>query len=406
MEQVVAYGGPIDASSSPAEVDPVGDVQLCVVSTLEELRALKDDWDGLFSKSGKPGQVFQTHAWCMTWAQTYLNGAERSASLFILTARRDGRLVMVWPMVKERSTRLARLVWLGAPVTQYGDVIVDDREDVSALLSHAWARIRAERGVDYIQLGKVREDAVCAPFVAATGAVQTLSEGAPQLDLSNAADYDGYASKFSTKSRKTRQRKMRKLAKLGEVTIDRVHGGAEARKIVSEALALKRVWLQATGRVSKAIMDPRTENFFLAICEDAVAEAAGTLVTALRVDGKLAAAEICFACKGQLVVHVLVYDNEYERFSAGQNLLEHSIASCFDNGVECFDLMAPADGYKLAWADRTLMVRDWCQPLTLRGRFWVHGYLGHVRENLKRAQAVTPLWARRILARGHRMLTA
>ncbi|MEO1543156.1 MAG: GNAT family N-acetyltransferase [Pseudomonadota bacterium] len=380
--------------------------QFKVVKTLVDLRALKSEWDVLFSQSGRPGQVFQTHAWCQTWTETFLSEQGGSSSLFILTARQGDRLVMVWPLAKEHSAGLTRLVWLGSPVTQYGDVLVDHNEDVGALLTKVWSFIKDEADVAYIQLAKVREDAILHRFMQSSGALRTLVEGAPQLDLSQASDYEGYAQKFSTKSRKTRQRKMRKLAKVGEVTIDRHHGGEAARETVREALAMKRIWLQATGRVSKAIMDPRTEAFFLAICDEAVAQEAGTLVTAMRVDGKLAAAEICFSCKGQLVVHVLVYELEFEKFSAGQNLLEHSIAACFENEITCFDLMAPADSYKLAWADKSLEVTDWCQPLTFAGRCWVVGYLGLVRENLKRAQAATPLSVRRFLAGVHCRLTA
>lgn len=394
------------AGHGNASVNEAGQVQFSTVKDPVELYALKADWDELFAHAGHGGQVFQTHGWCRTWAATFLKpGQNNSDELFVVTGRVDGRLVMVWPLVRERSHGMSRLVWLGAPVTQYGDCLLSQDVDKDAVLDSAWAFISQAANVDYVLLGKVREDATVAPLMARIGAVATVVESAPHLDLSTAQSYADYAGKFSRKSLKTRARKFRKLEQMGDVTLDRLSGGPEAQQVVSEALALKRDWLRQTGRVSKAIMCPDTEMFFLNATSLEAADEMGTLVTALRLDGELLAAEICFVCKGHLVVHVLVYALSYEKFSAGQLLMERSIEACFDLGVTRFDLMAPGDAYKFAWSDDTLAVTDWAVPMGLRGRVWVRGYLGFARERLKQMQARMPLGLRRKLAALHARLS-
>ena len=58
----------------------------------------------------------------------------KGAELAIVTARRNGSLVMVWPLVLERSNGLSTLSWMGDPVSQYGDVLVDDLADATDVL--------------------------------------------------------------------------------------------------------------------------------------------------------------------------------------------------------------------------------------------------------------------------------
>ena len=52
-----------------------------------------------------PAQVFQTFNWNWHWANHYLGSSEggiTGVELAIVTGRREGKLVMVWPLVTER----------------------------------------------------------------------------------------------------------------------------------------------------------------------------------------------------------------------------------------------------------------------------------------------------------------
>lgn len=384
-------------------VEPEGSlgVEFGLVDTLDGLAALGVDWAALFERHGRPGQVFQTHAWCLAWAKSFLADPDHAARhrLFVVTARRDGRLVLVWPLMEDRSAGGSRLVWLGSPVTQYGDVVMDvSAGDATAMLAAAWDFVRERSRAAYVHLAKVREDALVAPFLKKIGAAATVREHAPHLDFADAPDYETYATrKYSKKARKNRTRNERKLGELGSLSIDRLAGGPVAQQTVREALALKRAWLKKTGRISRAIHDPATEAFFVALCAEDVAAEAGSVVTALRVGGALAACEISFVCKGHLVVHVLVYGDTFERFSPGKVLVENAVEACFHHGIERYDLMAPADAYKVAIADRSLEVVDWALPMSISGTLWVRAYLGLVRPGLKRLQAATPVAVRRNL---------
>src|SRR5437763_14248091 len=85
--------------------------------------ALEPEWNDLFRRAGTSAQLFQTFNWNWHWANHYVpatRGARSGLSLAVVTVRRDGRLVMLWPLVLERVAGLEVLKWMGEPLTQYG----------------------------------------------------------------------------------------------------------------------------------------------------------------------------------------------------------------------------------------------------------------------------------------------
>jgi CelD/BcsL family acetyltransferase involved in cellulose biosynthesis len=360
--------------------------------------ALEPEWTALFERAGRGTQVFQTFNWNWHWCNHYLG--ERGGSvpaLAVVTARRAGRLVMVWPLVKERIAGLSQLSWMGEPVSQYGDVLMEEQPDAAALLREAWSFIAAELAPDLVRLRKVRDDASVAPLFSERDALPTLRLEAPYLDLASAADFAAYEQRYSPRSRRNRGRLRRRFAERGAMAIECHQQGPRARDLATHAIALKRDWLKDRGIVSPALFDPRMEGFFADVAEGAD-HLAGCQVRALTSNGEAAAIEITVLCKQRTVMHVIVFNLAYEKAGAGVLLLEESIARSFDNGGRAFDLLAPADGYKLDWADATTGVTDWALPLSLKGWLYARVYLGFAREGIKRALSALPASVRRRLA--------
>jgi hypothetical protein len=49
------------------------------------------------------------------------------------------------------------------------------------------------------------------------------------------------------------------------------------------------------------------------------------------------------------------------------------LAQAFGTDARTYDLLSPADGYKLAWADAAMGVTDWVLPQSAKG--WVFATL-------------------------------
>ena len=360
--------------------------------------ALEHDWNDLFERAGRGTQAFQTFGWSWHWCNHYLAKDSASGpSLAIVTGRCAGRLVMVWPLVATRAGGLRQLSWMGEPVSQYGDVLVDEAAHTLALLRVAWSFIELNIAHDLVRLRKVRDDAMVAPLLAELGARATLRLDAPYLDLASAEDFDSYVQRYSSRSRKKRRASARRLATLGPVTFARHTGGGEARCLALGALAMKRAQLKARALISPTFADPRMTGFF-ADAAAALGRPAGCSVLALACDGEYAAIDVLVGCKDRVATHIFAYSSKFEKESVGVQLLERAIAQSFADGYRTFDFLAPADEYKMHWADGVVGVTDWAIPTSVKGWVFARFFLALARPALKTALAALPMPLRRFVA--------
>lgn len=392
-----------DAQPAPGPHGPRAAARSCEFQLITDragFDALEEEWNELFARAGRGTQVFQTFNWLWHWANHYLaapDAAEQGPGLAVVTGRRDGRLVMVWPLVRMHDRGVVRLTWMGEPVSQYGDVLVDDMADTPVVLRAAWDFIVGHADADVIRLRKIRTDAAVAPLMAEIGAEVTEEATAPYLDLRAAGSFDTLEQRVSPSLRRNRKRQRRRLEDLGAVALECHTEGARARSLTVEAMRLKKIWLKRRGLVSPALADPRAQRFFEAVAE-ATSHPAGCHVLTLTANGTPAAIEVGVHCKDRTAIHVIVYDLAFERVAAGALLMQESISRAFDAGLACYDFLAPADPYKFEWADGIVSVRDWAVPLTLKGRLYASLYLGLVRSLAKRALTALPMVVRRHLA--------
>ncbi|MGH1417466.1 MAG: GNAT family N-acetyltransferase [Hyphomicrobiaceae bacterium] len=395
---VIANDGELHCVSnrSANEVGAVADkaLEFNWVKSRADFDALEDDWNDLFEIAGQGNQVFQTFAWCWHWCNAFLDKDGKDAhQLSILTARQNGRLIMVWPLVITKKTGLKVLAWMGEPVSQYGDVLVDTTAS-NTVLQQAWALLQGDGNIDYIQLRRVRADSQIAKLLPAIAATPSNEVLAPSENLAKFENYDTYADQHcSRRARRNRGRLRRRLEERGNIEFRKVEQGAEAKALTIQALELKQIWLVARGRASPALADPRTTKFFTDVAEKS-AHQTGYVFRGVFCDGELIAAEIAFQCKGRNALHIIVFDINYEKVGAGIYLLEKTFAAAIEQGIEIYDLLAPGDRYKLEWCDDTVVVQDWARGVSFAGHVWCRVYLNFLRGWMKNIWNWMPLTLR------------
>jgi CelD/BcsL family acetyltransferase involved in cellulose biosynthesis len=381
-----------------ASADATAACSFAIVRTRAAFEALEAEWNDLFERAGRGSQVFQTFNWNWHWCHHYLAAPTTGASsLAVVTGRQGGRLVLVWPLVKEHAAGLTQLTWMGEPVSQYGDVLIEAGCDALALQRAAWRFIATELAPDVVRLRKVRDDAAIAPLLAELGALSTQRLEAPYLDLASAKDFADYEQRYSPRSRRNRRRLARRLEERGLTAMERHREGTRARDLAVLAISLKREWLKDRGLISPALSDPRMAAFFADIAA-AETRPVGCEVYALTCDGEAAAIEIGVHCKDRIVMHIIVFNLKYEKAGAGVLLFEDTLAKSFDGSRAVFDLLAPGDGYKLDWADAATGVTDWALPVSAKGWLYARLHLGLARPAMKRAIEALPMSLRRALS--------
>jgi CelD/BcsL family acetyltransferase involved in cellulose biosynthesis len=358
--------------------DPLTTFRLGLITARVEFDALEQQWNALFEQSGRPWQFFQSFAWLWHWANHYLDDHTR---LSIITGRVDDRLVMVWPLVVRRIAGFTQLTWMGEPVSEYGDVLLEPDAHASHLLSRAWAFAKS-LDVDLIYLRKVRHDAVIFPFLLETGMMLTECSFAPYLDLAGVRDFDAYEQRYPAKARSSRRRRLRRLNEMGSVAFEQHTGGPAARDLVDRALAMKRGWLARRGRLSPALQDSRFGRF-LGDVAHGHKRSTGARISAVRCNGSPIGVEISFACKGHVFGHVLAHDLAFEKQGVGVILARYSIRTAHEQGYAAYDLLAPDDSYKMNWADACVAIDDYAVPISRTGGVYAQLWLRFVRRWLK-----------------------
>ena len=387
-----------DLARSVSDGHPASDLELQLVTDSAGFEALESEWNSLFDRAGQSHQLFQSYNWNWHWCQTYLNDEtkQKFLELSIVVGYAEGRVVMIWPLISDRTMGLKYICWMGMPVSQYSDVLIEDGPNRMAWLDEGWRFIRAQLGADTICLPKVREDSVLAGLMRSLGQQPVQNAEALHADLAAAGNYEAYAARFSARRNKNRRRQHRRLSELGSVSFDVLTEDKAACAAVKQAIKMKRCWLLDKGLMSKAFSDERIDNFFAGMLTSPD-KPTGCQVSVMNVGAETAAVVISFVCKGRHAAHISSYshDPQFIRSGAGALLMDEVVRGCFEKGLDNFDLMAPGDCYKREWADQSVKVCDYTAPLTPLGQ--AHAAYGACAYTAKAIFETAPQRLRRVL---------
>lgn len=395
-----ALARPPTSHPATALADP--ELHIEIHSDAMALAALGPEWNALFALAGRPQQVFQSHAFCELFASSFKlghrhDGSERDCTckLAIVTIRRIGRLVLVFPLVESRQLGNRILSWLGEPIAQYGDALVDTAEDADTLLRAAIDHLKATLKPDIFRLRKVRSDAAVAPVLAQLGVTPYDSVEAPCVTL--AAGGSAFEDRQTGKAKKNRRRLMRRLEENGTVTFGEIHSAADATSIVRTGLQLKRNWLVRRGHVSPALSDPGVDAFLQALAADGQ-RATGWSLFALSLDDRPVAVAWGFRCRQRLMLHFITHAADVEKSGVGVLNLEAILRLAEAEGLEALDLLPPKAEYKLDWADVSVTVADYTWGHTARGRVLGNLLDRAIKPTVKRTIEALPLSVRQRLS--------
>ena len=356
--------------------------------------ALRAEWDALFARAAEPRQVFQSHVFLRHWAAHYLG---LGSSLSIVTVRREGRLAMIWPLQRQRRFGFDLLRFMGVPVAQFGDILLERDGHETALLAAGWKAVRALRA-DLFELHRLRSDAALHLAGLPDGTIALERREAPFADLDLRVGPDGPSSIYPARERSNYRRRLRRLGEHGAITVSTLGPGPEASNLVTQAIAMKQVALTRHGVLAPTIADPRFAAFFRDLAGDA--EGGSPLrLTVIGCDDAAIGIDIALDCKQTSFGHVIATHPAHERGGVGGILVHRSFAAAKARGNTHFDLLAPADAYKLEHADGLIEVVDSMVPLSLKGRIACHIGLEKLRPALKTAvKNLPPSVARRLVA--------
>jgi hypothetical protein len=144
------------------------------------------------------------------------------------------------------------------------------------------------------------------------------------------------------RSKKRLRSRLSSLKRLGEVCFRRVLDRADLERVLDQFIPLIDFRKGAMYGLTPFRVDPHKRAFLLDQFETP-----GLLhVTVLELDGRVIAAHLGTAGKGELPLSSVAHSDFYAEISPGQQLLLELIRRCPEDGIGVFDLTPGADAYK------------------------------------------------------------
>lgn len=339
---------------------------------------LRNDWNALFDRIAKPHQLFSSYIFLSTWIESY---GDQYSELLVVAAYVGDELVAAMPLAAQRSVWLDRLQLMGSPVAQFGDILIDPDHAADAAPA-VWAAITA-LNADLLEARRIRQDSALWPLWHEHGRVVERQQS-PFACLAKRVEAGEPGSAYSAKERSGFRRRRRRLGERGEVTFRTYESGAVASELAARAVAMKVASLRQAGVVSTAVRSHGFADFFRRL---AAKPDNGLLISTIELSGRPIGIDLSFLCKGTAFGHVLATDMEFERDGVGSLLIHGVFANAQAAGTGTFDLLAPADPYKMRHADGLTNVESRVYAFTAKGwalgTFWYGLVLPQARKAAK-----------------------
>lgn len=358
----------LSGNAQAVPVVPGADLETEVVDDTAGFCALEPEWRALCERSSH-NHFFQSFEWL--WRAWLEVSAKRGRRLQIVVGRREGRAVVIWPLMCDGQ----RLRFLASDQFEYRDVIVEGGEQADRLISGAWQVVRRLPEADFVYLQGVRAGSNLARFLARHPLDGWKHEKSARIiSLARYRDWDDYAARLPAKLLRDQRRQWRRLAKDGgQPLFVPVTDKREIPAAIDWLVVYKLKTLRNRGLVPRTFASPEYRSFLKGVVSDVFDS--GRLLLAKLETGKVAISCVLgYRHKGEFTFHIFSYDPTWESYSPSRLAMEETIKWCFANAIERFDFMPGTEKFKQTWADDDLMVTNYILPLTRRGRMLARWY--------------------------------
>ena len=335
-------------------------MKFTLINTLEKFNNLAPAWNALLDESIR-NLPFLRHEYLLSWWDTLGGGEWKKGELAIITAHRDDELVGIAPLFLTAHEERQTLLFLGSiEISDFLDFIVrpDDLKDfITGLLDFlesdealAWSALDLQNFI---------EDSPSLPLLQAESATrgwnftQETLQPAPFVSLPG--DFDEYLAGIKKKQRHEIRRKIRRLEEKSGLPNRWYIADCSARDVhAAESEDFLRLMAQEGDKAE--FLTPEMRVHMKNVIH--TAQEGGYLMLAfLEIDGKKAAAKLCFDYNNQLLGYNSGIERELMEFSPGWVILGYVLMWANQQGREIFDFMRGDEGYKYRFGavDRFVM---------------------------------------------------
>lgn len=343
--------GAMDVTSSPASLPWTRAQARGEAAALD----LYGEWAGLAERTG--ASPFAHPGWIGTWADAFGGGP-----LSVQAVRRDGRLVAIAPFYMRPTGIVSPTNW---HTPEFG-LVAEDAQARDELAAGLVERARHRLDVSFLSEGSgdlraVREAADAANRLVVDRTIQR------SMFVEIDGDWDGYKREVGSKVLREVRRRRRKLESEGEVTVEFHRPGDDLEELLEQGYAVEGSgWKDERGTAIAS--RPETRRFYTDVARWA-AERGWLVLAFLRLDGRVAAFDLCLEYGSRSYVLKGGYDPAFRAFGPRTLLLHDSLERAFEHGMRSYEFLGADEEYKRRWATGAhVRRRIQAFPRTVTGR--------------------------------------
>jgi CelD/BcsL family acetyltransferase involved in cellulose biosynthesis len=347
------------------------------IETLDELVALREEWDALVDASASPS-IFHTHEWLCTWWKHLAENRQ----LFVLIRRTNGKLSAILPLAL-RPPQLSRMMpstleFLGSGVigSDYLDVIA--RAGVESQALDEFAGYLADCGYMF-QLSQLRRGHCLAEELAERLRHRNWLTSDERINvcpyIAMAGEtWETYLAGLGSSHRYNFQRRLKNLAKLPGFQLQKPGSAREALRALNVLMDLHVQRWQSRQESSEAFQTGPIRDFHREFVQLA-AERGWLRILVMQVGDTPAAALYGLRYGDVFSFYQSGFNPDFMKQSVGLVMMGLAIRSAFEEGCMEYDFLHGSEEYKYHWTrtDRELGRLE-LVPTAARARIGAQAY--------------------------------
>ena len=343
---------------------------------LDELAKVEKSWAELASRKDE-ACFFQSPNWIRHVAEIRQSRSSEKWQVCLATLWRGDRLIALWPLSLHREGLLWIARCLDDPFGQFAGILVEDDEDIEAIVGDVIEGLRAERLAAGILIERVVEQTALHRGLIAKRANVIYSDQSVFLDFRPFDSFEAYLKTRRAKTRKNLRNAKNRLMRDYGFEHDVLTGDNDIRSIMDEALETRLVWMQDHAKTAPAFRDPDFRRLLDGLSEGRPQE--NLIGFRLRTGKTPIAVQWGFVYAERYYAYISARNPEFDDYSPGRVHLGMVIEACYERGISVVELMAPASDYKMNWTDQTKRIDDLGLALSPGGVLYLDLWRRHGR---------------------------
>ncbi|MDR5781450.1 GNAT family N-acetyltransferase [Caballeronia sp. LZ065] len=337
-----------DGDAHPARFTSAVDRTLSIEACrdLETFRLLRDEWTDLLQRA--QGRYFQSFEYCHGSLMAEHAGTTRT--LHCVVARRESRLVAVWPLLTS-----GRRCWTFAeplaPRNQSPtDILVAPEPDADAIVKAVWDHAARTSRADVFELWRIRKDSPLHACLKRHAMMRReVDEATPFAALREERDWLAYCRSRPARERNAPEYLKRRMAKHGAIAIDVIEPtDARLPVLIEWFVAQKRKWAEEKAADSQWTFSAASLRFWQALLTADAGKHPAFRLFVLTLDGHAIAANILAIDSDTVSLVANTYDLAHRKLSPGTVLVDECVRWAFERQLD-FDFGPGEQRYKTSW---------------------------------------------------------